>query len=205
MTAPILFTIGHSNHEMAALADFLRRHEITLVADVRSSPYSRFNCQFNREALAAALTNCGIEYAFLGRELGARREERECYDGQRVRYDRVARLPIFRQGLDFLRAAAGKGRLTLLCAEKDPLTCHRTILICRHLRGGGLSIRHILEDASIETHEAAEDRLLELLNMPSATLFQSKDELIEEAYDRQGERIAYVESPERQTEAEFSY
>jgi len=205
MTAPILFTIGHSNHEMAALVDLLRRHAITLVADVRSSPYSRFNCQFNREALAAALKNCGIEYAFLGREFGARREERECYDGQRVIYDRVARLPIFRQGLDFVREAAGKGPTTLLCAEKDPLTCHRTILICRHLRDSGLSIRHILEDGAIETHEAAEDRLLALLNMPSATLFQSKGELIEEAYDRQGERIAYFESPERQTEAEYSY
>ncbi len=89
----------------------------------------------------------------------------------------------------------------VLCAEKDPLTCHRTILVCRHLRSD-LAIRHILEDGTIETNEQGEERLLALLNMPSATLFQSKDDLIEEAYDRQGERIAFVESPE---EAECSF
>lgn len=202
MTAPVLFTIGHSNHEPAALLDLLRRHGVTLVADVRSSPYSRFNSQFNRETLHATLENCGIQYAFLGRELGARREEPQCYVGPRVQYDRVAQLPIFRQGLDFLREAVVKSRVALLCAEKDPLTCHRTILICRHLRNDNLSILHILEDGSVETQEEAENRLLALMKMPAATLFQSKDELIEEAYDRQGDRIAFVESAE---EAECSY
>jgi uncharacterized protein (DUF488 family) len=205
MTALVLFTIGHSNHEMAALLALLQQHGITLVADVRSSPYSRFNPQFNRESLADALQKCGIEYVFLGRELGARREERQCYSGQQARYDRVARLPIFQQGLDFLRQAAGRGRVALLCAEKDPLTCHRTILVCRNMRSESIAISHILEDGSIETNAEAEDRLLSMLNMPSATLFQSKDDLIEEAYDRQGERIAFVESPEQAEAAECSF
>src|SRR5262249_12681672 len=155
MTAPTLFTIGHSNHEMAAFVKLLQQHGITLVADVRSSPYSRFNPQFNRESLAAALEKCGIEYAFLGRELGARREERQCYAGQQARYDRVARLPLFQQGLEVLREAATRGRVTLLCAEKDPLTCHRTILVCRNLRSESLAISHILEDGGIETNSDA--------------------------------------------------
>ena len=118
MSAPVLFTIGHSSHEPAALLDLLRRHGITLVADVRSSPYSRFNSQFNRETLQAALENCGIQYVFLGRELAARREEPQCYLGPRVQYGRVAQLPIFRQGLDFLREAVGKSRVALLCARR---------------------------------------------------------------------------------------
>ena len=205
MTAPVLFTIGHSNHEIGAFLDLIERHGITLVADVRSSPYSRFNPQFNRETLAAALEGRGMEYAFMGRELGARREERQCYVGQQVKYDRVARLPIFQQGLDFLRQAAVCGRVALVCAEKDPLTCHRTILVCRNLRNDPIAISHILEDGAIETNAEAEDRLLTLMNMPSATLFQSKDELIEEAYDRQGERIAFVESPEQAEAAECSF
>jgi uncharacterized protein (DUF488 family) len=205
MTAPVLFTIGHSNHDLGAFLDLLRRHGITLLADVRSSPYSRFNPQFNRETLTAALENRDVEYSFLGRELGARREEPQCYVGPRVQYDRVAVLPIFRQGLSFLRTAIAKGRVALVCAEKDPLTCHRAFLVCRHLRNDNISIRHILEDGTIETNAAAEERLLALLDMPSATLFQSKDDLIEEAYDRQGERIAYVESPEQAEEAECSF
>ncbi len=205
MTAPELFTIGHSSHEIGTFLDLLERHGITLLADVRSSPYSRFNPQFNQETLTAALQSRGIEYAFLGRELGARREERECYVGQQVRYDRVARLPVFQQGLDFLRQAAAQGRVALVCAEKDPLTCHRTILVCRNLRKDDIAISHILEDGTVETNAEAENRLLSLLNMPSVMLFQSKDELIEEAYDRQGERIAFVESPEQAEAAECSF
>jgi len=206
MNAPMLFTVGHSNHEMPALLDLLRQHGITLLADVRSSPHSRYNSQFNREALQAALENCGIGYVFLGRELGARREERECYLGPKVQYARVARLPVFKQGLDYLREAVTRKRVALLCAEKDPLACHRTILICRQLRSDDISISHIRDDGTVETHAEAENRLLALMNMPSGSLFQSKEELIEEAYDRQGERIAFVESPEREGEpAELSY
>jgi len=205
MTSPVLFTIGHSTHDMGAFLELLRRHGIALLADVRSSPYSRFNAQFNREPLTAALKDRGVDYAFLGRELGARRDERQCYVGQKVKYDLVARLPIFQQGLDFLHQAAKKYRVTLLCAEKDPLTCHRTILVCRQLRTDDISIQHILEDGTIETQAAAEDRLLDMLHMPAATLFQTKDDLIEEAYDRQGERIAFAASSEEAEAAEYSF
>ena len=79
-----------------------------------------------------------------------------------------------------------------MCAEKDPLTCHRTILICRHLRGFSIEIAHILEDGSLESMQQAEDRLLKLMRVPSQDLFRGKDKLIEEAYDKQAEKIAYV-------------
>jgi uncharacterized protein (DUF488 family) len=136
----------------------------------------------------------------LGQELGARRNERECYVDQKVEFAIVARLPLFRQGLHYLRQSIAGSRTVLLCAEKDPLTCHRTILVCRCLRKDDIDIRHILEDGTIEKHADAENRLLALMKMPSRSLFQSKDDLIEEAYDRQGERIAFADSPAAPTE-----
>jgi uncharacterized protein (DUF488 family) len=191
---PYLFTIGHSDHEMAEFVSLLTRHGVNAIADVRSQPYSRFNGQYNRETFAELLKRAGIQYVFLGRELGARRSERESYHEKQARYDLIARLPAFREGLDRLRKGVRTHRISLLCAEKDPLTCHRTILVCRHLRSEPIDIRHILEDGSIETMEQAESRLLEVVKLPTEHLFRPRSELIEQAYELQGERIAYTES-----------
>jgi uncharacterized protein (DUF488 family) len=192
-----LFTIGHSDHEMQELMPLLSRHRIDTIADVRSQPYSRFSPQFNREVLKDCLKIAGIDYVFLGRELGARRAERESYRGRQARYDLISHLPAFQEGLDWIRREIPSRRISLLCAEKDPLECHRTILVCRHLRSDPLEINHILEDGSIENTDQAESRLLELVGLPPANLFQNRLDLIEEAYDRQANRIAYTESEEK--------
>jgi len=191
-TRPTLFTVGHSNHELERFLQLLAQHQITAIADVRSQPYSQYTPQFNRETLENVLARRRIHYVFMGMELGARRSERECYVAGQAKYPLVARLPAFLQGLDRIRRGAQKERIALMCSEKDPLTCHRTILVCRQLRGE-FQIRHVLEDGTLEAHEAAEDRLLELLGMPTADLFHDRGELVEQAYDRQGEAIAYTE------------
>lgn len=188
-----LFTIGHSNHELDRFAELLRQHNVTAIADVRSSPYSRFNPQFNRDVLEAALRRRGVRYVFVGDELGARRSETDCYVDRKARYDLIAKTPEFAEGLARIRRGLADHQVALMCAEKDPLTCHRTILICRHLRGFAIEIAHILEDGSLESMQQAEDRLLALMRVPSQDLFRGKDELIEEAYDKQAEKIAYVE------------
>ena len=190
---PTLFTIGHSDHEMPEFAALLARHGVNAIADVRSQPYSRFHGQFNREILAESLGRAGVEYVFLGRELGARRVERECYRDRQARHDLIGQLPAFRDGLERLRRGIASHRIALLCAEKDPLTCHRTILVCRQLRREPIDIRHILDDGSLETTDEAETRLIELVGLPPAHLFCDRSELIEQAYDRQAERIAYTE------------
>jgi uncharacterized protein (DUF488 family) len=172
----------------------LTRHGVKVVADVRSHPYSRFHGQFNRETLAELLKRAGIQYVFLGRELGARRTERESYESNQARHDLISRLPAFREGLEQLRRGLAVHRTSLLCAEKDPITCHRTILVCRHLRSEFIDIQHILEDGSLEATEQAESRLLELVGLPPEDLFRNRSEMIEQAYDLQAERIAYSEA-----------
>ena len=191
-----VLTIGHSNHALEVFVALLRRHDVAVVADVRSAPYSRFNPHFNRKALDAALSERGIAYLFLGRALGGRPEDRACYDEGRVRYDRVARTPLFREGLGRVVEEAARERVALMCAEKEPLACHRTILVGRHLAAEGIAVAHILADGTLEPHDATMDRLLDSLKLPAGDLLQSREALVEEALDATGRRIAYAEKPE---------
>src|SRR5205809_34415 len=102
----IVYTIGHSNHPMEKLLELLIAHGVTVVADVRSSPYSRYNPQFNRESLQADLKRAGLSYVFLGGQLGARSEDEACYVDGKVQFDLLARTPLFQQGLTCLAEAA---------------------------------------------------------------------------------------------------
>lgn len=191
-----LFTIGHSDHEFGHILALLEKQQIDVIADVRSQPYSRFHAQFNRETLAKALSSERIAYVHLGRQLGARRVEHESYQGRQARYDLIRRLPAFRDGLEILRQQIVGHRVCLLCAEKDPITCHRTVLVCRQLRGEPIEIRHIRADGSLETTAQIEDRLIEAVGLPPDHLFLGREELIEQAYDLQSERIAYTQVEE---------
>ncbi|MCX5847680.1 MAG: DUF488 domain-containing protein [Deltaproteobacteria bacterium] len=187
-----LFTIGHSIHPIKRFIELLTMHGITALCDVRSSPYSRFTPQFNREALKDELAKHHIAYIYLGSELGPRSSDQNCYKNGKVQYDLLARTDLFQQGLSRLRKGMTTYRIALMCAEKDPIVCHRMILICRHLRAGGILIGHILEDSTIEDNRDAETRLLELLKISPEDLFSTTAEQIARAYDLQGEKIAYM-------------
>ena len=189
MPESILYTVGHSNHPIEAFLDLLQRHGIEVLADVRSMPSSRHNPQYNKPALDLVLARHGIRYVFLGRELGARREEPGAWEGNTVSYDRTARLPAFREGLDWIRDNVDRHRLALMCAEKEPLHCHRTLLIGRELRGEFAGrIRHILADGRLEAHEDLEQRLIAQAGLDSAQedLFSGAGETtLDRAYRQQ--------------------
>src|SRR5207237_7701781 len=101
-------TICHSKLEFRKFVALLKQHGIQAVADVRSSPYSQYNPQFNREPLQRALCEQGISYVFLGEELGARRSESECYVDGRADYSLIAQTPGFKRGLDRISQGAVK-------------------------------------------------------------------------------------------------
>jgi uncharacterized protein (DUF488 family) len=190
---PELFTIGHSTHSWEKFLELLRQHRIDAVADVRSSPYSQFNPQFNREPLQLALRQAGISYVFLGEELGARRSEPECYINGRVDYSLIARTPSFIRGLDRLVQGAAKMRIAIMCAEKDPLDCHRCILVSPILKEKGINVQHIHDDGTLESQEQAEGRLAQRFKLAERDFFRSPGEIVAEAYRLQGEKIAYEE------------
>jgi uncharacterized protein (DUF488 family) len=187
-----LFTIGHSVHTVERFMELLKAHGINVLCDVRSSPYSRYTPQFNREPLKDELPEYHIAYLYLGTELGPRSSDPSCYVAGKVQYNRLAAREIFQQGLGRLRKGMTTHRIALMCAEKDPLMCHRMLLICRNLRGDDIVIRHILEDGSLEDNRDTEKRLMKQLKIDPADLFSTETDQIQRAYDLQGEKVAYT-------------
>ena len=191
----VVLTVGHSNHALEAFVALLLQHSVTALADVRSAPYSRFNPQFNRKALDASLQAVGIRYVFMGRALGGRPDDPSCYEDGRVRYDRLAATPLFREGLERIVDGAERQRIALMCAEKEPLDCHRTILVGRSLAERGVAVAHILADGALEPHDETMGRLLDSTGLPSEDLLQSREQLIEEALAQRERRIAHAGKP----------
>lgn len=217
-----LFTIGHSNLSIDAFIALLQQHGITAVADVRSHPYSRFLPHFNQSALKAALLNTGIQYVFLGKELGARSVDQSCYVDGKASYEKIAATELFSEGIQRVLKGSETYKISLMCAEKDPITCHRSILVCQHLREFALEIKHILSNGDLESHERLEDRLLVLHGLKQSeldeaapkqlSLFEevplqdfpieqlSPEDCLKQAYKQQGEQIAYVDKKINQNE-----
>jgi len=190
-----LFTIGYSSRTIDDFIALLKLYKITALCDVRSMPYSNRNPQFNREFLKSTLKSHNIDYVFLGEELGARPSDHSCFiDGKAV-YQKIASSILFKAGLERVAVGVQKGYvLALMCAEKDPLTCHRSILICRNLRDRPINILHIIDNDTTETQAELEKSLIARLKL-YPDLFRALDTnaLIERAYEIQGDRIAYVE------------
>lgn len=149
-----LWTIGHSNHPLETFLALLAGHQIQVVADVRSSPYSRYASQFNREALVVALRQAAIDYVFLGDLLGGRAEDERFYDDQgHMLYGQMAQSPGFRQGIGRLLDGTAKFRVAILCGEEDPTDCHRRLLVGRVMREHGVRLMHIRGDGRVQTEE----------------------------------------------------
>lgn len=194
---PVLYTVGHSVHPVDHFIGILKKNRIAAIADVRSSPYSRFTPQFNREALKESLKSEGIQYVFLGDELGARRNEPQCYEKGKVIYEKVANLPSFLKGVERLREGASKMRVAIMCAEKDPLTCHRTVLVAHFAREKFADTLHILDDGGIETRDHADKRLLRELKLDKDDFFHPYTERLKLAYAQRAEKIAYAENEQQ--------
>jgi uncharacterized protein (DUF488 family) len=189
--ADALYTIGHSTHPTEEFVRLLRQHGVTAVADVRSAPYSRYNPQFKKEALAAALKAAGIADVYLGRELGARVEDPACHVDGRVSYAKVAETELFQSGLQRVRDGMASYRIALMCAERDPITCHRMMLVTRNLRDEPFEINHIRADGTLESNAEAEERLLDASGLPAASLFENERALIEAAYEHVGRKMSW--------------
>ena len=191
MRRDTLFTIGHSTHPIDDFVELLERHSISCVADVRSAPYSRRNPQFNRETLRDSLKEHGFAYVWLGRELGARTEHEDCYVDGRVSFEQLSRTSSFREAIGRLLDGNETYTIALMCAEKEPLNCHRTILVARHLEAIGVPIEHILATGKSEPHAATVSRMIDLVGLERKDLFLSNDEIVDRAYRLREETVAY--------------
>jgi uncharacterized protein (DUF488 family) len=189
--AATIYTVGHSNHSTEKFLALLKQHNVSAIADVRSTPYSRRNPQFNSKALALTLEANGISYVPLGKELGARSDDPSCYENGQVQYGRLAQTPLFHQGIERVLAGAGRFRVALMCAEKEPLDCHRTLLVSKALQARGAAVIHILASGQLEPHDETMLRLVKVSGLAHDDLFADRGQLIEAACAIRERKIAY--------------
>jgi len=188
----MIFTIGHSTHSIENFISLLKMRGITAIADVRSAPYSRFQPQFNREVLAQSLTDVGMEYVFVGDSIGGRSQNPNDYENNRVVYSRLKRSPYFENGIARVIAGSEKFNIALMCSEKEPLECHRMLLVGQNLHELGQQVAHINGDGSLESHSDAIKRLLKMFKLDEPDLFRSHAEILEEALLKQEQKVAFV-------------
>ncbi len=188
-----LFSIGYATKELDSFLAQLQNRGITAIADVRSVPYSKVFHNYHREALAATLRERGVHYVYLGEELGPRSKDPTHYDEQRqIQFERLQAAPLFQQGIERVFTGLDKGlNIALLCAEKDPAVCHRSLLIGQYLLDRHqLDVQHLDHEGEIELESALQDRLVEE-NGVVADMFSPPCECVRLAWVAQCRRYAY--------------
>ncbi|WP_069999735.1 DUF488 domain-containing protein [Cellulosilyticum sp. I15G10I2] len=196
-----LFTIGHSNYSVDRLIDMLRYYHINCIVDIRGTPYSKYNIQFNKETIRQTLIDQGYKYIYMGKEFAAQREDKRLYkndgyaDFEKVIYDKD-----FLNGIERLKSGCKKGyRIALMGAMQDPINCHRCILLGRALQEEGFNLKHICDDYSLASQEDLEERLLEkyYYNKDQITVDVllgtelSREEMLGECYRQSNKEIGY--------------
>lgn len=195
-----LFTVGHSILDFENFAALLKDHSVELVVDVRSLPQSARLPHFSQPAFEKLLCAEQLEYLFLGEELGGRPDDADAYrpDGL-VDYQARRKSYAFQAGLNRLWKELEGRPVAMMCAEEDPLECHRFLMVCPELIKLGVFPLHIRKGSRIETQEAAENRLLADVGFEAVaanTLFpEARTDALENAYRLQAERFAFRVKP----------
>lgn len=185
-----ILTIGHSDHDPQAFLALLGKHHVEVLVDIRSQPYSRRMPHFTKSALERAVRNAGLRYLYLGEHLGGRPlgTVRKQMLGQG--YAAMAATTAFRQAIERVLTGANNFRLALMCAERDPIDCHRTLLVGRALSQAGAALAHIHHDGKLENQADLDRRLLALAGHgDGGDLFSSTAELLALAYRQQEIRV----------------
>lgn len=187
-----VLTVGHSNHPIDRFFDLVASHGVDALVDVRTSPFSRYAPQFNRDALAASARGRGLAYVFLGRELGGRPSDPRLLDANGVAdYCGMARTAEFADGIARVLQGVAKGyRIALTCSERCPTECHRCLLVARRISAEGVATAHILFDGRREEQAETEARILTLAGK-SASLFEDAGSVLDDAYVKRARMVAW--------------
>lgn len=190
---PTILSIGHSNLPYEEFAARLFQAGVTALADVRTAPNSRYNPHYNRDGLKAALAADGIAYVFMGKELGGRPQEAVRFTDGVADYEKMARAPSFREGLERLIQGSRTYRIAMMCSERNPLDCHRCLLVGRALKQTGVRVEHILDRATHVTQDDIEAQLMALSHKFNTDMFADDAQLLNDAYRERARRVAYSE------------
>lgn len=195
-----LFTIGHSIYPEKHFIELLKAFDIDWVLDVRSSPYSQYASQYNREVLNKLLEGNGIKYRHMGKWFGARQTDRKYYNEQGyLDFDKFRESDLFREGLESVKRGLKEYNIALMCTEKHPIDCHRAIMVARGFELDGIDVKHILHDGSFITQDDLNNQLLDryfsFQDRHQVTMLEEdkKDdsERLAEAYRKRNSEIGY--------------
>lgn len=196
-----IFTIGHSNYSIDRLIEMLRHFNINCVVDIRGTPYSKYNVQFDKETIRYSLTKAGFIYIYMAKELAAKRLNKISYNNEGYAdFEKVIHEDDFKKGIERLKDGCRKGyKIAILGAMQDPIRCHRSILVGRALREYGFNVRHILDDYSIASQEDIEQNLLDkyFKNREQITIDSllgnglTDEDMIKEGYRMANKEIGY--------------
>ena len=193
-----VFTIGYAAFNIDDFIEILKNNKISHLIDVRSNPMSEYFQDFNSFNLEPKLKQHNIIYENLALEFGARQENKEFFSEKGfVDFEKFTQSEQFRNGLIKIKNGLSQGtNFVLMCAEKDPINCHRSIMIAHAMQKEEIEVLHIMPDKLLQQQSKIDKRLLELyfsarnqLNLFTGN--SDEQELIVQAYKKQNEKIGY--------------
>lgn len=187
-----IYSVGHSDLPVNRFIELIADAGVTAIADVRTSPYSKRYPWFSQRELKGSLRDVGVSYAYVGLELGGRPEDPHLFDSQGIAdYESMAKSQLYKAGVQRIFVGMEKYRIAMVCSERDPLNCHRCLMVGRTLLGLGIQTSHIHHDGRIETQADAEQRLLVEERLDADDFLRPVEGRLREAYDRRRKRVAY--------------
>lgn len=196
-----IYTIGHSNYTIEKLIDMLHYYNINCVVDIRGTPYSKYNVQFDKETIRYTLNKAGFIYIYMAKELAAKRVNKQSYNEEGYSdFEKVINEKEFIEGIERLKNGCDKGyKIALLGAMQESIRCHRAILVGKALRKYGFNVKHILDDYSIVSQDDIEEMLLDkyFSNRNQITIDDligsalNRKEMIEKGYRLANKEIGY--------------
>ena len=196
-----IFAIGHSNYPYDKLINMIKKYDINCVVDIRETPYSKYNIQYNKEAFNESLRNSGFIYIYMGKEFGAKRTNKDVYTQEGYAdFEKVAKEDIFLNGIERLKKGCQMGyRIVLLGAMQEPIRCHRSILVGKVLNKEGFDVKYIMHEGNLAYQEDIEESLLDkyfsdrkqlsIDNLLGSAL--TIEEMIQEGYKLANKEIGY--------------
>ena len=193
-----IYTIGYAGFAIDDFIAVLKKYNINSLIDVRSSPRSEFYKDYNKTDLDNKLKKSRIIYRNYKKEFGARQNNSQYYTHGYLDFNLFALSEEFRSGFEKIANAIPLGyRFVLMCSEKDPITCHRTIMVAREFHRNGFVIKNILQDGNFILQEEIEQRLVDMYypNREQLSFFEedqlSWEEMVKNSYSFQNEKIGF--------------
>lgn len=195
---PIIYTVGHSTHQLDYFLELLKEYGVTCLIDVRSVAASSYNPQYNKEPLTNFLKSKGITYLHFAEEFGARHNDPDLLDDEgKVDFEKVRKSWAFKNGVERIWQGLDKGfTISLMCSESEPFDCHRFSMVSIALDKDGFDVKHIMKDKSLKTNADLENQLLKKYDkkLPKPDMFNPNvtlDDQLKEAYRLRNKEIAF--------------